>query len=63
MKTYNLYNSLGEWVTSVRAKTVSGACAMLNSPRLGYHVFRWMDSKGKLQERDVYIEGYNAILS
>lgn len=62
MKTYNLYDSLGNWITCVRAKTVAGACGVLNSPRLGYHVFRWSNSAGKQFSREIYIEGYKAVL-
>ena len=62
MKTFDLYDSLGNWITCVRAKTISGACSVLNSPRLGYHTFRWVNNSGKSYSRDVYIEGYKAVL-
>lgn len=62
MKTFNLYDCLGNWVTCVRAKTVAGACNVLNSPRLGHFSFRWVNAAGKQFARDVYIEGYKAVL-
>lgn len=61
MKTYNLYDSLGRWITCVRAKTINSACAMLSAPRMGYFTFVWENNAGKQFSRDVYIEGYNAV--
>lgn len=62
MKTFNLYDSTGAWVTCVRAKSVTSACAMLNIPRLGDFLFKWLAPNNKEQSRRVSISGYKAVL-